>query len=181
MKWIKELELITEEVERLFGSLSPEQLNWKPDPGTWSIGENIAHLIVVNASYFPMLEALKEGTYHPPFIAKIGFVVRFLGRTILETVQPNSQKKMKTFPIWEPGTSSLVSPILQQFKAHQKALCQQLEGMTALLDKGVVISSPANKYIVYPLETAFDIMVTHEQRHLKQAKEVLKTLHSGNN
>ena len=178
MKWVKELEIITAEVERLFGSLSPEQLNRKPDPGTWSIGENIAHLIVVNTSYFPVLEALKEGTYHPPFIAKIGFIVRFLGRTILEAVQPNRQKKMKTFPIWEPGTSHLASPILQQFKAHQTALCQQIEGMAALLDKGVVLSSPANKHLVYSLETAFDIIVAHEQRHLEQAKEVLRSLSS---
>jgi hypothetical protein len=44
------------------------------------------------------------------------------------------------------------------------------------LEKGTVISSPANKYIVYKLETAFDIIVAHEERHLEQAKEVLSVL-----
>lgn len=42
-----------------------------------------------------------------------------------------------------------------------------------LLVNGIVISSPANKNIVYKLETAFNIIVTHEQRHFEQAKEVL--------
>jgi hypothetical protein len=39
-----------------------------------------------------------------------------------------------------------------------------------------VISSPANKNIVYKLETAFDIIVSHEQRHLEQAKEILQLM-----
>ncbi len=41
-------------------------------------------------------------------------------------------------------------------------------------------TSPANKNIIYTLETAFDIIVTHEQRHLAQAKEVLEMLKNKN-
>ena len=33
-------------------------------------------------------------------------------------------------------------------------------------------TAKANKNIVYKLETAFDIIVTHEERHFEQAKEV---------
>jgi hypothetical protein len=45
-----------------------------------------------------------------------------------------------------------------------------------LVDKGTIISSPANKIIVYKLEIAFDIIVAHEKRHLEQAREVLQIL-----
>jgi hypothetical protein len=44
------------------------------------------------------------------------------------------------------------------------------------VDKGTIISSPANKIIVYKLEIAFDIIVAHEKRHLEQAREVLQIL-----
>jgi hypothetical protein len=42
------------------------------------------------------------------------------------------------------------------------------------VENGTIISSPANKNIEYKLETAFDIIVAHEKRHLEQAREVLK-------
>ena len=51
-----------------------------------------------------------------------------------------------------------------------------VRGCKDLLEKGTVISSPANKNIVYKLENAFDIITTHEQRHLEQAREVLADL-----
>ncbi len=66
--------------------------------------------------------------------------------------------------------------ILQQFEKHQSELKQQIAFCEKLIGKGAVISSPANKNIVYKLETAFDIIVSHEERHLEQAKEVLQQL-----
>jgi hypothetical protein len=55
-------------------------------------------------------------------------------------------------------------------------LYKKIEAAKELVEKGVVISSPANKNIVYKLETAFDIIVSHEQRHFEQAKEILQLM-----
>jgi hypothetical protein len=156
--------------------LTIEQLNWKPNSTTWSIAQNLDHLIVVNETYYPVIASLKAGTYRTPFIAKIGFMVSFLGKTILKAVQPDRKKKMKTFPIWEPTTSNIIGDILNRFQNHQNELVQKIEGAKDLVGKGIVISSPANKNIVYKLETAFDIIVSHEQRHLEQAKEILQLM-----
>jgi hypothetical protein len=174
MNWINELDKVTNAFIQNFSHLNDEQINWKPNPTTWSIAENLEHLIVVNETYYPVLAALKAGTYKTPFIAKIGFMVSFLGKTILNAVSPDRRKKMKTFPIWQPQTSETktVSDILKRFERHQNELKQQIEGAKELIEKGVVVSSPANRNIVYKLETAFDIIVTHEQRHLEQSKEI---------
>ena len=79
---------------------------------------------------------------------------------------------MKTFPIWEPSISLVRGDILDQFEKHQQELKQLITSSEDLLEKGTVISSPANRMIVYKLETAFDIMVAHEKRHLEQAREI---------
>jgi hypothetical protein len=176
MNWVQEIHKITLDAEMLFSELSSEQLNWKPNSQTWSIAQNLEHLIVVNETYYPVLASLKVGTYKTPFIAKIGFMVSFLGKTVLNAVQPDRKKKMKTFPIWEPTTSNVIGDILIRFQNHQNELIQKIEGAKELVEKGIVISSPANKNIVYKLETAFYIIVSHEQRHLEQAKEVLREL-----
>jgi len=174
--WISQLDKITEHFVADFGSLSAEQLNWKPNLQTWSIAQNIDHLIVLNETYYPVLTSLKAGTYKSPFMGKIGFMVSFLGKTILNAVKPDRKKKMKTFPVWEPTASEIKDDILWRFENHQAELKQKIEASKELVEKGTVISSPANRNIVYKLETAFDIIVTHEQRHWEQAKEVLQLL-----
>jgi hypothetical protein len=174
--WATILDNIAKQSQTAFGELTTAQLNWKPDSSTWSIAQNLEHLIVVNETYYPVLASLKVGTYKAPFIAKIGFIVSFLGKTVLKAVQPDRKKKMRTFPIWEPSKSKVGGDILKRFEVHQNELKQKIENARELIEKGIVISSPANRNIVYKLETAFDIIVSHEQRHFEQAKEILNLL-----
>lgn len=176
MNWEKEIEKVAEEIELHFSNLTLEELNWKPDANTWSIAQNLEHLIVVNETYYPVLVSLKSGTYKKPIIGKLGFVVSFFGKTVLKAVQPEMKRKMNTFPMWEPGKSDITNDILLRFKKHQTELRKNIEDAKELVLEGVVISSPANKYIVYKLEIAFDIIVSHELRHLAQAKEILGLL-----
>lgn len=176
MDWLAEIDIITQSFKDEFGNLSETELNWKPNPQTWSIVQNIEHLIIVNETYFPVLASLKEGTYKTPFIAKLGFMVSFFGKTVLNAVKPDRKKKIKTFSIWEPTVSQVKGDMLQQFEKHQNELKRQIETSKELIEKGTIISSPASRNFVYKLETAFDIIVSHEQRHLKQAYEILSCL-----
>ncbi|MDN5211244.1 DinB family protein [Fulvivirgaceae bacterium BMA12] len=174
--WISQIDQTTDAFQKHFGALSVEELNWKPNPETWSIAQNIDHLIVINSTYFPVISNLKSGNYKLPFMAKFGFMVSFFGKTILNASKPDRKKKMKTFPIWEPAKSYISPDILARFSKHQSELKQAIEASEDLIKIGSIISSPANKNIVYKLETAFDIIVVHEQRHLEQSKDVLSLL-----
>ena len=65
MNWVQEIDKITLDAELLFSELSGEQLNWKPNSQTWSIAQNLEHLIVVNETYYPVLSALKKAGESP--------------------------------------------------------------------------------------------------------------------
>jgi hypothetical protein len=147
-------------------------LNWKAGVNTWSIAQNIEHLIVINESYYPSFEKLLKGTYQLPWMARWGFLVAFLGNTVLKAVQADRKKKIKTFEIWEPSQSEINGDILSRFQKHRAELKEWIKKTADLVKKGAVISSPANRNIVYKLETAFEIIVTHEQRHFAQACQV---------
>ncbi len=177
-KWTEEIDEITEGFLNSFGMLSEKDLNWKPPPEEWSIAENIDHLITLNETYFPAFKDLKSGNYSLPFIARFGFVVNFFGSFILKSVQPSNTKKTKTFPIWEPKKSTIGKDILPRFKAHQNRLKEEIQNIEEKVHENAVISSPANKNIVYKLGTAFDILIAHEKRHYAQAKKVLDLLGS---
>lgn len=51
--WIKEIDKITHDFKEISERLTDAQLNWKVHKQTWSIAQNMDHLIVVNESYFP--------------------------------------------------------------------------------------------------------------------------------
>ncbi|MEX0719506.1 MAG: DinB family protein [Balneolaceae bacterium] len=178
-KWLEALDKNTEDFKQAFGQLAAEQLNWKPDEERWSIAQNIDHLITINESYFPHLEAIQNGTYQVPFTGKFGVLVNLFGKALLKSVQPDTRKKVKTFSIWEPAKSEIDSNIISRFEHHQSDLKQVISDSQKLLENGTVVSSPASKYVVYKLETAFDIIVAHEQRHFKQANEVLSEMRNG--
>lgn len=160
-----------------FGSLSSDELNWKPNAESWSIAQNIDHLMVINNSYFEAFNALKSNAYQLPFVGKIGWLVHLFGKVVLKGVSPDRKKKIKTFPIWEPDENEIQADIIQKFSEHQNELKKHLLAMKNMAAKGIVMSSPANKNIVYRLDMAFEIIVTHEQRHLAQSKEILALMH----
>ncbi len=177
--WEKEIDHITQQFLDEFKELDSNGLNWKPNSQTWSIGQIIDHIIVINGTYFPVIDAVRKGNYKLPFVAKFGFVVNLLGRVVLKGVQPGQQKKTRTFSIWEPTSSTVTNDIIDEFVQHQSALKKVIRTSKDLVKRGTIISSPANKNIVYKLETAFDIIVAHEARHLQQAMNVHQ-MHSEN-
>ena len=174
--WRNEIDNITQNFIKSFGELSFEQLNWKPNTKAWSIAQNIDHLIVINESYFSIIDLIRKGTYKTPLIGKFDFIVSFFGKSILKGVQPDRKKKMKTFLIWEPTKNKISIEILDRFKKHQSELKNIIVNSNDLVKKGKVISSPVNKNIVYKLDKAFEIIVTHEKRHFEQSKEIYKLI-----
>lgn len=171
--WNPQLDQHSQVFVQRFGALNAAQLNWKPAPDQWSIAQNIQHLIIINESYYPVLESLHQNRYRVPFWGKIGFLTSWLGKAILSSVQPDRRRKMKTFTIWQPADSNLPADIVQQFVQHHEQLKKNIAAALPFVEKGAVIASPANRNIVYKLADAFDIITTHEQRHLQQASEIL--------
>ena len=175
-QWTSQLDQITNTVKSEFGDLSSEDLNKKPSPQQWSIAQNIDHLIVINETYYSIFKQLHEGTFQLPFMGKLGFYVKWMGNFILKAVEPTRMKKIRTQSIWEPSSSTIDADIIQKFVAHQEQLIKHIQSCSNFVDAGVVIYSPASKAILYTLEQAFNIIVTHEKRHLNQAREVLTSL-----
>jgi len=95
--WSEEIEKTTQDFIESFGGLNESQLNWKPNPQTWSIAQNIDHLLVINKTYFTIIESIRKGTHKTPFISKLGFMVSFFGKRVLEGVQSDRKKRQKHF------------------------------------------------------------------------------------
>ena len=173
-EFLNRLDEITLKFKTEFGQLNKAEIHHKPNAATWSIAQNLEHLILINQSYFPMIDRLRDKSHKKPFTARFGFLVNFFGKTILKSVQPETTKKTKTFSIWKPSETQVSEEILAKFLEHQDKLRQKIVESEDLLEKNAVISSPANPKIVYKLEAAFKIILAHEERHFQQAKRQLE-------
>jgi hypothetical protein len=165
----------TQLVQDLFGHLTPEQLNATAG-AHWSIAQNLEHLMLINSSYFPIIDQLQQKVYKRPFHGRFRFIVQFLGGFVKQSVEPSRQKKMKTFPVWEPKETIQINAIIEQFKVHHEDLKRYVELATPFIQNKTVIHSPASKVIVYELDTVFEIIMQHELRHIEQSKEQLQRI-----
>lgn len=163
---------ITARVETLFGGLDAEALNRQPAPGKWSVAQCLDHIIVLNRTYFDIPAKIRAGAYPLPFHARFGFMVDFFGKFILQSVNPDRRKPIKTFPVWEPSHSDIPGDIVARFKAHQEELKGFMAEAGALAAQGQVVVSPASRVVVYRMATLIEIILQHEERHVNQAEEV---------
>jgi hypothetical protein len=174
--WNDRIHWITDTFGERFGKMTVEELNWKPSESGWSIAQVIKHIIVTNRSYFSIFEQVKNNTFKTPWIGKIPWIPDLTGRMILSYVQPDRKKRSKTARLWEPSRSQIKGDLLDRFKDHQLELLRWIRILSEYTDRDLIIHSPASKMIVYPLPMAIEIIITHEERHLNQAREVLEMM-----
>ncbi len=176
--WQAALVQLSKEYKTVLATVDDRTFNTKPNAQTWSVAEVIDHVIKTNESYFPTIADLKAGKHKVPALGRIGFINNFFGNFILSAVEPTRKRKVKTFPVWEPSVSGLDRSLEQKFYTHQEEFARLIESCAPQLEQGALISSRANKNIVYKLDKAFDILVAHEERHLNQIKGIVEALKS---
>lgn len=174
-KLIAEAEEIAENVKAAFGGLKIEQLNWKPNAKSWSIGQCLDHLIVTNELEFPAIEDSLKESYKNPFWSKLPFLPKFFGNFLIYMVKPENKRKFKAPKSFQPSQSSIGESIVADFIAHQQKVVRLFEQSGNLDLQKTKIVSPVGDFITYSLFDSFLVLVLHEQRHLNQAVRVMRT------
>lgn len=179
-QWHNDLDKNTNDFENKFNNLTSEQLNWKPNEKSWSIGQVIEHLIKSSEGYFAIPEQIRSKDFKPSFLTNFGFVPKLIGNLILKSVKPDAKRKVKTMKIFEPSLSNIDSNILQNFRESQQQLHNFIDENKELILSRAVIPSPVNKHFIYHFDTVIDILVNHQKRHFEQACNVLEMMKNEN-
>ncbi|EPR70807.1 hypothetical protein ADICYQ_0803 [Cyclobacterium qasimii M12-11B] len=94
-----------------------------------------------------------------------------MGEQILSAL--NKEARFKTFRAWEPIEKTHNNDLKADFRNKQDQLSNYILQLEPYLGNNLMITSPGNKWIVYPLDTAIEIILSHEKRHLSQIKKQL--------
>lgn len=165
---------LREITQRRFRPLTDDQLNRRPGPGKWSVGQCLEHLNIVGGRYLPTitrkLQQAKERGSTPAEMVRHGFV----GRKMTEAMRtPPSQKAMKSPQQYAPSGSRLPRTVVEVF-------IRQLDELEGLLTQARRVNANAIRIpnpiipLLYPrLTDVSEMLVEHIKRHIAQAERVL--------
>lgn len=157
----------------LLKGLTPAQLNWKPDPSTWSVGQCLEHLCLSNEVYVvPMREALPETPTTAVDEITPGWFARWFIRRYIE---PATQKKPGRAPrTIAPVASAIDLSIGERFLASNDAM-RALMAVSRNIDVNRVrFRNPFVPVIRFTIGSGLLIIARHNHRHLGQAERVTR-------
>jgi hypothetical protein len=167
------LEKITEDFRTAFGSLTNEQLNWKPAAESWSIAQCVDHLIKSNEEVQPAIDAKLAGGKNS-FLESWSPLTGFFGGFLKRNLAADSKKfKAPSKTIVPP--SNIDERILDRFAENQQRVIESIKAMEKLDLNKTVITSPFLRIMTYRLSDGLGIVAEHEKRHFRQAKRVMES------
>lgn len=170
---VGDLRQTADDARSAFGSLTSQQLNWKPSEKEWSIAQCFDHLTRTHSLYFPLFESLATGDTKMTFWEKASPFSGFFGRFLIKGLDPKNLKKMKTTGKAEPSKSEIGADIIERFCEHQQQMIDAINKLPGDLDATKqIITSPLLGAITYSLADAFTFVPMHCRRHFDQAKRV---------
>lgn len=154
----------------------------RPEPGRWSVSENVEHLNMFSEVYIPLLtghlDEARTLAAAPGFKRldersryRRGFVGSMLWRMMPPPVRFS---KSPAIPAFVPNALAPPAQIRGRFDRLQDQLIGMVGACDGLPVDRVLMASPVNERIRYNLFAALGILPRHQHRHLWQAETGLK-------
>lgn len=167
---IDELGNISDDARSKFGGLTAEQLNWKPAPAAWSIGQCLEHLIKSNELYYGEFDKLAAGTRKNSFWENWSPLSSFAGGMLIKSLKSDG-RKVKTVQKMTPP-SDVAEDIVERFVKHNSELAGRIKAAENADLRKTVVTSPFMSLFTYTLSDGYEIIIEHEKRHIRQAERV---------
>lgn len=170
----RELDAADAHARALAGGLSVAQLNWKPRPESWSIGQCLEHLCISNEVYVkPMAASLGSRRDGPVDEITPGWFGRWFIRTYID---PATQKKRARAPKKiAPVASRIDASILDRFVASNARIREVMTRAESYDVNRVRFVNPFVPVIRFTVGTGLELLTRHNHRHLLQAERVKRS------
>ena len=165
-----ELSANDQTAQALVAGLNTEQLNWQPIPGSWSVGQCLEHLCIMNEAYLRAISAALEAKPDSP-VEQItpGWFGGWFLRNFVEP-SPNGRRASAPSKI-RPGAKVDLS-VIDRFLGDNKS-CRELIVRARAKDVNRIrFWNPFVPGLRFTVGTGLEIITSHEQRHLLQAERV---------
>ena len=151
-------------------ALTPQQLNWQPQPGSWSIGQCLEHLHVANEVYLPpMTHAIKGSPRALVPEIRVGWLGRWF---IRQYIEPDTQRRRRRSPGKIKPAAQVSTDMLDRFLAGNQAARDLVQRASQCDVNRVRFRNPFVPVLRWSVGTGLEILSRHQRRHLGQAERV---------
>ena len=143
---ITEIDANMSHAESLAAGLSHQQFNWRPDPASWSIGQCLSHLNVVDGQDLAPVRAAIDDGKSRQLTGEGPFSYGFLSRKFVASMEPPAKRKFKASKSYVPPEESDPQATLAEFRRISKdlrALAQSAAGLNLARVKTSLPALPA--------------------------------------
>ena len=171
---IAQLDAIKAEGGAVTDGLTDAQLNWRPNPESWSVAECLKHLNVSVGHTLPAFDrAIAEGRAKGKTSAG-PFQYGWFSRWMVASMEPPPKRRVGTFKIFSlpAGATYRGAELLPEFRAIRDELARRVRESDGLDLAKVRVVSPVNRLLRLPLGAYFAFVIAHDRRHLWQARQV---------
>jgi hypothetical protein len=174
IRLIAELDGADESAKELVVGLNPEQLNWQPIPGAWSVGQCLEHLCIVNEVYLPAISASLAGR-SVSAVQEItpGWFARWFIRSYIE---PSPQSKRAAAPKKIVPNSRVEPSVLDRFLRSNQAARELVRHAGKYDVNHIRFKNPFIPGLRFTAGAGLQIVCRHERRHLLQAERAKRSL-----
>jgi hypothetical protein len=165
---IDNINIIIDQIDVLAGLNTP-QLNWKEDPGKWSILECVEHLNRYNSYY---LQEIENNFTSSKQSVDAELISTWIGQKSIAMMHPQNSKKQKTFKKMNPANSSLGSDVFQKFMSDQQRMKTLLEELSKVDANAKAVRVEFFKLLKMTIAEALEFLIVHQQRHMMQALDI---------
>jgi len=159
-----------EKAKSLTAGLSAAQMSWRPQPGKWSIAQNLAHLNF-GYQYFDTLASSVAAARAKGIIGNGPFRYGWLPTWIMKSQEPPPKRKFKAAKVTTPPPDVDAAKALANY-LRMTARLGELIQEAAGLDLARAKTPWPFKWTKMPLGALLTHMTTHDRRHLWQAEQV---------
>lgn len=168
--WCNAFEAAQKRVHALTRRWSREQFNFQPAPDQWSVGQCIEHLNVSMRIYLdvmePVIEVADRRTDAPYDRGP------FMGRVLLCALRTPGMR----YPAparFRPGSGNLdPDSVCEDFDQQAIRMQQAIKRCDGLTLSNIEMPWPVLRLVKISLEQAFELLILHTDRHLKQAERL---------
>ena len=170
VRLLSELDAAEERATALASHLTLHQLNWKPSPTKWSIGNCLDHLAISNEVY---LEALSDALVDQPHAVADEITPGWLGRWFIRRfIAPSPESARVRAPRKTRPAPEVDASVLDRFLASNAAARAVVHRAAAYDVNRIRFRNPFVPLVRFTVGTGLEIVAKHEQRHLLQGERV---------
>jgi hypothetical protein len=160
-------------IREAFAGLGTEQLAWRPDEKSWSVGECLHHIWITNDKYLANLDKVIRDSDRKERPGE-EYKSSWMGSRFIEMVGPTGGKNTPVPKALMPEKGKFPREIVQLLMDQMEAFEEFIEESAGKDLRRTKMVSPITKVLKLPLGDVFIALQGHNERHINQAVRVMR-------